>query len=325
MGDLLLDVVARAARAPERGTDVPGMVRLRAGGSAANTARAFVRAGGRASLVCAAGRDGLGGVLIAALREAGVTVHAVRVASPTGRLLATIEPGGERTFITERGAADALRPEDLRAAWFRGAGVLHLPAYAVFSDVLTATALAATSLARDAGALVSVDLASAGPIRALGRRVARERVAALAPDVLFTNREEAAALLGGRGGRRLPELLELARLVVVKEGADGCRILWRGSATGPVASEGGGSGAGSGSAAALVERLDVATVPIVAEDTTGAGDAFAAGMLHALLVTGEGAARPWSPALLRRAAVAGHRSAAELIRRPRPELVLGAP
>ena len=46
LGDLLLDVIVRPTGAPERGTDVPGTVRFRAGGSAGNAARAFARLGG---------------------------------------------------------------------------------------------------------------------------------------------------------------------------------------------------------------------------------------------------------------------------------------
>ena len=211
--------------------------------------------------------------------------------------MAIVEPGGERSFITERGAADDLRADDIRPAWLRGAGALHVSAYALFGEPVAEAAVRAAGLAHQAGALVAVDLASHGPMLSLGRESVWARVAAVAPEVILGNREEVAALSGGRGWRRAETLLELAPMVVVKLGAEGCRVLWR--------------DAGS------VARLDVATAPLLVADTTGAGDAFAAGFLVSLLRLG------WAPltaATLRRAALAGHRAAADVMRRPRPRL-----
>ncbi len=121
LGDILVDVVASPMGRLLRGSDVPGTVRFRAGGSASNTARAFARLGGRATLIGAVGEDGWGRRLTAALRVEGVTVRAVTVARPTGRLVALVGPDGERSFVTERGAADYLSPSHLRDGWLRGA------------------------------------------------------------------------------------------------------------------------------------------------------------------------------------------------------------
>jgi sugar/nucleoside kinase (ribokinase family) len=296
LGDLLLDVVARSDAGLRPGSDVAGSLRFRTGGSAANVARAFARLGGDATLVCAVGRDGWGTRLADAVRAEGVTVRAVRVAGTTGRLLALVAGDGERTFVTERGAADALDAADLGVDWFRRAMALHVPMYGLVHPRPTAAAHRAAGLLREGRerTMVSVDLASWGPLRDLGASVATGRVQALAADLLFANRDEAAVLTGRRG--RWAPLLELAPVVVVKEGAGGCRVLWRTD---------GGS-----------DTLEVATTRLVAGDTTGAGDAFAAGFLYALL----GADGRVSGPVLRRAALAGHRSAAELLRRPRTEL-----
>jgi len=297
----MLDVVVRAATAVERGTDVAGEIRFRQGGSAANVARSFARLGGRASLICGVGRDAWGERLVGALRADGVTVHGVRSqGAATGRLVALVEQRGERSFVTERGAADGLTADGIRASWFRGAGVLHVPAYSLLHQPVGAAAARAGEMARAAGASVTVDLASAGPLRDFGQQAAKGVIATLQPDVLFANRDEAAVLLGGRR-RSLVDLLGIAPLVVVKEGADGCRILWLDPATGEA------------------HRVDVATSPITAADTTGAGDAFAAGFLYALLRAGVGVR---DAAGLRRAAMAGHKSAADLLRRPRVDLGL---
>ena len=303
LGDLMLDVVVRAATPIEQGTDVPGDVRFRQGGSAANVARSFARLGGHGVLICSVGRDGWGERLVAAMRADAVRVHAlVSRITATGRLVALVTHDGERSFVTQRGAADALRAEDVRPSWLRGAGVLHIPAYSLFQQQLGGAAAAAADLAHAAGALVSVDLASAGPLRALGRDAAGAAVRGLRPDVLFANRDEVAALTGSRG--RWPAvLLEVAPLVVVKDGADGCRILWLDPVTGEA------------------QRLEIATTPVAAVDTTGAGDAFAAGFLYALLGSGV-RARARDAGVLRRAALAGHRNASDLLRRPRVDLGL---
>lgn len=320
LGDLLLDVVIMQARPIERGTDVPGTVTLRRGGSAANVAAAFVRAGGSASLITSLGRDRLADRLVASLQGDGVRVRAVRRPGGSGRVAALIEPRGERSFVTQRAAADDLRPTDIKPSWLRAADILHVPAYSLFAEPIGAAALHAAAMVRDHRALVSIDLASAGPLAACGVPRARTRIAAMAPHVLFANRDEAAAVLRKSGRRAWVGLLELAPLVVVKDGARGCRILWRDGTT------------------AAVRQLDVAAERVGRVDSTGAGDAFAAGFLVALMRPGAPDAGPDArpdvllhsvapdartlAPTLRRAALAGHRSAADAMRRGRPEIGL---
>jgi ribokinase len=300
LGDLLLDVIVLAGAGLRPGSDVDGTVRFRVGGSAANVARSFARLGGSATLVSAVGGDGWGVRLVEAVRADGVTVRPIRGPGESGRLLALVGADGERTFVTERGATDAIRAADLRRTWFRGAGALHVPAYGLIRDEPYGAARRAAELLRGSAGtrrvIVSVDLASYGPLRDLGVAVAKRRVASLAPDLLFANRREAAALTGRRA-HFLP-LLDLAPVVVVKEGAGGCRVLWR-----------------SGTE---IEHLEVATAPLAAPDTTGAGDAFAAGFLRTLMLTDASV----TLATLRRAALAGHRSAGDLLRRPRATLAV---
>jgi sugar/nucleoside kinase (ribokinase family) len=299
LGDLMLDVVVAPARPLEHGTDVPGRVLLRQGGSAANAARWLARLGVRTTLVCAVGRDAIGRALVDALAREGVAVRAARVAGrPSGRIGVVLGAGGERSFVADRGAADELRPEDVREGWLRGDG-LHLPAYSLIGEPLGLAGRRAIELARAGGALVSLDLASAAPLLARGRRAARRLVADAAPDLLFATAGEAEAYLGGYD---LVRLLDAAPLVVVKRGSAGATVLARAADRPPL-------------------RFDVATPPLTATDTTGAGDAFDAGFLAAFL-----AAPPETrsrPAALRRAALAAHRAAARQLSAPPPELSLG--
>ena len=285
VGDLVLDVVLVPDRDLERGTDVTGRVVLRQGGSAANAARWLGRLGMRPALVCAVGRDDTGRSLVSDVVADGVEVRAVHVAgAPTGRIGVLVEPGGERSFVTQRGAALRLRPEDLRPEWFAGAAAVHLPAYSLLDQPLGLAGMAAARLGHEAGALVVVDLSSSAPLLAHGRHAALRLIESAAPDLLFATRDEARALLGPKREERL---LELAPAAVVKRGRKGATVLLRD---------------GSDSL-----RFEVATRAVKVEDTTGAGDAFDAGFLAGWLVARRrGLAES---AALQRGAVLGNRTA----------------
>ena len=160
-------------------------------------------------------------------------------------------------------------------------------------------------LARAGGARVSLDLASVGPLLAGGRTAALDLVRSVAPDVLFATATELQALLGSSG--RLAERAAaadsgLAPIVVVKRGSEGATVACRVDSV------------------AETLRFDVATKPIAATDTTGAGDAFDAGFIAGWLAA-LAAGRSLTLGL-RQAAVAGHRVAARQLAARRPELPL---
>jgi ribokinase len=298
VGDLMLDVVLAPASPLERGTDVPGRVTLVQGGSAANTARWLGRLGARTSLVAAVGRDAAGRALVDAVRADRVTTHVSRVAgSRTGRIGVVVTPDGERSFVADRGAADLLSPADLKREWFTRVDAVHVPAYSLLGEPLGLAGRLAVDLARDGGAMISVDLASIGPLLAKGRRAARSLVEGVAPDLLFATAAEAEALLGRFA---VDGLLDVAAIAVVKRGAKGATVLARDGA----------------------DRLhfEVATEHITAIDTTGAGDAFDAGFLVGWFAAR--AAGRSLPASLQRAALAGHRAATRQLTTPRLELSL---
>ena len=294
----MVDVVLAPGRPLETGSDVPGRVALVQGGSAANTARWLGRLGVRSSLVCAVGRDAAGRALVDALREDGVVPRVTRVAGArTGRIGVLVTPDGERSFVADRGAADALAPDDLKPSWFARADAVHLPVYSLLGEPLGLAGRRGVTLAREAGALVSVDLASIVPLLSRGRRAARTLIDEVAPDLLFATAAEAEALLG----RYRPEgLLDLAPMAVIKRGSRGATVLAR---------EGDDQ-----------LRFEVATEHVTATDTTGAGDAFDAGFLVGWFAAR--AAGRSLPASLQRAALAGHRAATRQLSTPRPELPL---
>jgi len=294
----MLDVVLVPERALEGGTDVPGRVALVQGGSAANTARWLAQLGARTSLIAAVGRDAAGRALVEAVRGDGVQARVTRVAGArTGRIGVVVAPGGERSFVADRGAADQLTPADLRPAWFARADALHLPVYSLLGEPLGLASRRAMALAREGGALVSVDLASIGPLLEQGRRAARALIEELAPDLLFATAGETEALLGVRA---VDGLLELAPTAVVKRGSKGATVLARDGES--------------------RLRFEIATQHLAVTDTTGAGDAFDAGFLVGWFAAR--AAGSSQPAALQRATLSGHRAAARQLSTPRPELAL---
>jgi sugar/nucleoside kinase (ribokinase family) len=298
IGDLVVDVLFRPQRAMEHGSDVPGRVSFEQGGSASTAARWLGRLGARASLVTAVGRDRAGRALVDAVRGDGVTLRAVRVAGArTGRIGVLVTPDGERSFVQDRGAALQLGPNDLQAAWFERADAVHLPVYSLLGEPLGDAGRRAVELGRAAGAAVSVDLASIGPLLARGRRAAASLIDEIAPDILFATASEAEALLGRYA---VDGLLDVAPIAIVKRGPKGATVLAR---------EGDGR-----------LRFEIATTPMPATDTTGAGDAFDAGFLVAWF-TARAAGRSL-PASLQRATLAGHRAAARHLSAPRQELPL---
>jgi sugar/nucleoside kinase (ribokinase family) len=296
LGDLVVDVVFRPDRPLEHGSDVPGGVSFAQGGSAATAARWLGRLGARSSMIAAVGRDAAGRALVDALKLAGVTPRVVRVAGArTGRIGVLVAPDGERSFVQDRAAALQLKPTDLKPPWFHRADAVHLPIYSLLDEPLGLAGRRAIELGRAADAAISIDLASIGPLLARGRRAARSLIDEVAPTILFATAGEAEALLGRYA---VEGLLDVAPIAIVKRGSKGATVLAR-----------------DGDQRL---RFEVATTPIAATDTTGAGDAFDAGFLVGWFSSR--AAGRSMPVALRRAAVAGHRAAARQLTTPRPEL-----
>ncbi len=153
----------------------------------------------------------------------------------------------------------ALAPDDVAVELFAPGGHLHLSGYVLLHDGPRATGLAALDHAREAGMTISIDPASAAPLAACGvERVLRWFAGV---DLLLPNLDEAQALTGEAGPEAAARALIVragVREVVVTLGASGA--LWT-----------------DGHAVARVAAPEVARVV----DTTGAGDAFAAGWLAA--------------------------------------------
>ena len=113
VGDLVEDIVVRTATLLVRGADVTAHIERHRGGSAANTAATVAQLGGRARFVGQVGGDETGNRLAAELVAAGVECVGPR-GGVTGTVVVVVEPDGERTMFSDRGAAAAFADADGR-------------------------------------------------------------------------------------------------------------------------------------------------------------------------------------------------------------------
>lgn len=248
-GSANLDFVVRAAHVPAPGETVLGREFVTfPGGKGANQAVAAARAGGASTrMLLALGDDPYATPIEQSLRDAGVEPVIVRSRqSPTGTAFICVSDDAENAITVAPGANLALRASDLPPL----AAVSHL-LLQLETPVETVSAYAAT--ARFAGVTVVLNAAPARPLPdALLRAV----------DVLIVNEGELETLAGAEGGiaDRLDRLA--VPCVVVTLGARGCIA--------------------RGDGGIIVQPA----FPVVAVDTTAAGDTFC-GALAARLAHGD--------------------------------------
>jgi ribokinase len=221
-----------------------------AGGAPANVTANLARLGVPARLAGWVGADPLADGLLAEVTARGVETAVVRRGrAPLSTVL--VHPDGERTLLTDRGEG-SLEPTDLRPEWVAGAAVVHLDGYDLLPDRFPSAVLAAASLAHDADVPISVDVAAATRIQRHGADDYRDLLADVRPDVLFCNAAEAEVL------GLVDDLPGWApELVLVHAGARPTLVLTR-----------------AGTREVSVEPLQEGP-----RDTSGCGDAFAAGVL----------------------------------------------
>ncbi|MFC1404774.1 MULTISPECIES: carbohydrate kinase family protein [Streptacidiphilus] len=260
VGDLVTDVVALHAKPLSPDTDTSARIAVRPGGSAANTAAWAAHAGVPARLLSRVGADSADWHREALARGGVETCLRVDRDRPTAVVIDLVDGAGERTFVTDRGASGALGPSDWQDALLDGVGRMHLSGYLLFGAEGRALAAVAVAAARARGIGVSVDPASSGFLREFGA----DRFLALlgGVDLLLPNLDEARALTGQSDPSIAARVLS-ARchcLVALKLGSAGALLAEHGALLGRVPAP--------------------AAVPL---DSTGAGDAFAGGLLAALL------------------------------------------
>jgi sugar/nucleoside kinase (ribokinase family) len=254
-GDLFTDVVAHLHGDLRYADDVPARVTTHGGGAAANTAAWVADLGGAASFVGRVGDDVWGRAAVEVLVAAGVTCHvSADPTLPTGTCIVLVDGHGERSMITDSAASAVITVAALPTGVFVAGDHLHVSGFSFLHDVAREAALSALRLAGEAGMTRSVDPGAMAVVDAIGPDRLRSWLRGV--DLLFPNGDEARLLAGLDDPVDAAEALaDGVGAVVVKLGEDGAA--WTdGSST---------------------VQVDAPTVPVL--DTTGAGDAFAAGFL----------------------------------------------
>lgn len=271
VGQFMTDVVAALPGPLREGTDTPADVRVMGGGAAANTAAWLAHDGNRTTFAGRIGDDLLGRAGRMELEGCGVDCAlAVDPLRPTGTCIVLVMPDGERTMVPDPGANEALTPQDLSDDLFASGRHLHLSGYLLMVDSSRMAGLSALDRARLRAMTTSVDVASVGPLLDTGAARFLSWVSGV--DVLLANEEE-AALLAGLPVPRHDETLDVA--------LEGARLAARqlvGTATTVVVKLG---SRGSLVIDTVLGEAYAPAVPVDVVDTTGAGDAFAAGFLPA--------------------------------------------
>jgi sugar/nucleoside kinase (ribokinase family) len=239
LGDLTLDVIVRLSGPVAPGGDTDAQIRLVPGGQAANVAAWVAELGGQARFVGKTGADDAGELVRGRLARLGVEIKGP-VMGRNGSICSLVTPEGERSMAADRGTSRELREDELDDEWLR-CDHLHVSGYALMVEPVRSAARRATASARANGARVSVDLASWSAIRDSGIDAFVDAVRGIAPDVVFANEDEA----------RVVPPSSIDAMWILKRGARGC----------------------------CFDGTERDALPADAVDSTGAGDALAAGWI----------------------------------------------
>lgn len=224
------------------------------GGSVANTMRSMAHLGSGGGYMGKIGHDELGERFKNDFEKCGLSTHlSYSDSSDTGRVMALVSQDSERTMATYLGAAAEMQPNEFSPDVLAAYQYMYMEGYLVFNHGLIQ---AGVEMAKANGLKVALDLSSFNVVEAnldFLKDLVKNYV-----DIVFANEEEAKAYTGLAPEEALHAIADECELAVVKLGKEGS-LIKQGDA---------------------VTR--VGTIPAKALDTTGAGDAYAAGFLYGL-------------------------------------------
>ncbi|WP_415400074.1 adenosine kinase [Synechococcus sp. W4D4] len=229
------------------------------GGSAANTLAGIAQLGGRAGFIGRVRDDQLGTIFAHDIRAVGTRFEtpAATVGASTARCLILVSPDAQRTMCTYLGASVGLDPSDLNLEMVAQAKVLYLEGYLWDSDEAKEAFLAAAKVAKENGAEVALSLSDAFCVE-------RHRDSFLElvdghVDILFANEMEITSLYKANSFDEAAQAVRgRCRIAALTRSEQGSIVL-------------------SGDESIAIKPFNLGALV----DTTGAGDLYAGGFLHA--------------------------------------------
>ena len=275
----MLDVVAQIPTSPHElhlGNDTRTIISTHGGGAAGNTASWLAVLGNDVTMVGRIGNDTAGSAITAEFDALGISYgNIVKEGLHTGVVVCLVDPSGERTMLADNGANAGLDVSDLPA--LDGVDAIYLSGYAPLAPLSREGVLEMVRTINSRGIPIIFDPATVGGMQ--GVPVAEILSWCALMDTVIMNEEEAIYLSGLSDlESALNFFVELTPRAIIKRGSAGAIGLERGG-----------------------QIISVAAKTSAVVDTTGAGDAFAAGFIDAF--TGR---RDFSYAMERASAVAGH-------------------
>lgn len=229
---------------------------LATGGSSANTIKGLKSLGNPVAFYGKRGQDPLGTYFQDNLKNLDITTLLSLADIPTSQIAVFVTEDHQRSFLSFAGANHLMDQEPLENSLFKGVRLVHIEGYMI--DELPLTYVQKImQMAKQHCALVSLDMGCPRIAKTYKNEIL-ELIESYV-DITFANQDEIHALLNLSPEKGCQTLAQLGCIATIGVGADGC---WT---------------------ASQEDCLHSPAIQVNPIDTTGAGDLFASGFLHALL------------------------------------------
>ena len=254
IGDAALDVIVKMQTEIHIGSDTASHISMHGGGAAANTATWLAQLGHSVFFSCRLGDDAAGHAISSEFELWKIEHRKTFLENEkTGIVVVLVDDKGERTMFPDSGANSGISESDLPD--LHGFDAAYLSGYSLFNPQSTQGVLRMVSEIKSVGIPLIFDPASVGTMTAFGRERVIEYLAHM--DIAIMNEDEARFIANCDSFNEALEFItEIVSIAVIKTGSSGATAQMQGCNS---------------------VRSDADAINAI--DTTGAGDAFAAGFI----------------------------------------------